>query len=207
MRTLVIDCATEACSVALFEDGLLLAGDFRMLGRGHAEHLVPMVSGLPERGRAERIAVSLGPGSFTGLRVGLAAARAFGFAWKADLMGFPTLALVAAIARDRTGNEPVGVAMTGGHGEWFVEGFDERGATTRPLASLSPSAAIAASHEFTIAGSEAEALVERRGRGRPLAMWPDARAFPLLPSLALSQKVQPLYGRPPDARPIAGAPI
>ena len=58
MRTLVIDSATEACSVGLFEDGRLLAGAFEVIGRGHAERLVPMIAGLPGKGRAERVVVS-----------------------------------------------------------------------------------------------------------------------------------------------------
>jgi tRNA threonylcarbamoyladenosine biosynthesis protein TsaB len=47
MRTLVIDCATEACSVALFDGDALIAGECRVLGRGHAEALVPMIAALP----------------------------------------------------------------------------------------------------------------------------------------------------------------
>jgi tRNA threonylcarbamoyl adenosine modification protein YeaZ len=96
VRTLVIDSATEACSVALFEGGRPVAGNYEVIGRGHAERLVPMIAELPERGRAERVAVSLGPGSFTGVRIGLAAARALGLAWQAKVVGYPTLALVAA---------------------------------------------------------------------------------------------------------------
>ena len=65
MRLLAIDTATEACSAALFENGRLVAGTREVIGRGHAERLVPMIAELPGRGQAERIAVSLGPGSFT----------------------------------------------------------------------------------------------------------------------------------------------
>ncbi|HEX8059178.1 MAG TPA: tRNA (adenosine(37)-N6)-threonylcarbamoyltransferase complex dimerization subunit type 1 TsaB, partial [Novosphingobium sp.] len=56
MLTLAIDSATEACSVALFDDERLVAGDYRTLGRGHAEQLVPMIAALPGNGRADRIA-------------------------------------------------------------------------------------------------------------------------------------------------------
>jgi len=200
MRTLAIDCATEACSVALFECGQLVSGDFRMLGRGHAEQLVPMIAGLPERGRAGRIAVAIGPGSFTGVRVGIAAARALAFAWGAGLVGYPTLDLIAAMARAQAGPVPVAVAMTGGHGEWFTQGFSAAGATTRALESLKPLDAAESAVEPLVAGSEAEKLVAARGDGEALPLWPDARAFPLLPDAVLTDSVQPLYGRAPDAR-------
>jgi len=197
--TLAIDSATEACSVALLEDGRLLAGDFRMLGRGHAEHLVPMIAKLPGKGRAPRIAVALGPGSFTGVRVGLAAARALALAWRAELVGYPTLALVAAMAR-RGGAEPVAAAMTGGHGEWFVQGFAADGLASRPLASLRPDDAAAQTPERIIAGSQAAALVAARGHGEALPLWPDARELGLLGDTHFLPDVQPLYGRAPDAR-------
>ncbi len=200
MRTLVIDSATEACSAALFDGDRLVDGRFEMLGRGHAERLVPMIGELPDKGRADRVAVALGPGSFTGVRVGLAAARALAFAWNADLVGYPTLALVAAAARIEAGEEPVGVVMTGGHGEWFTEGFDAQGRSRRELASLGPDDASAATTELVVAGSQAEALVTRRGTGRAVPLLPDARVFAQLPPHAIIRDVSPLYGRPPDAR-------
>ena len=199
MRTLAIDCVTEACSVALFEGGHLLAGDFRMLGRGHAEQLVPMIAALPGKGKAERIVVSTGPGSFTGLRVGLAAARALALAWGAELAGYPALALVGAMARDQRPGQPVAVAMTGGHGEWFVEAFAADGASLRPLASLRPEMAASLAPEALVAGSQAEALVSLRGHGEALPLWPDARCLLLLGEAELGP-VRPLYGRAPDAR-------
>lgn len=203
MLTLAIDSATEACSVALFDDQGLVAGDHRMLGRGHAEQLVPMIAALPGKGRAGRIAVALGPGSFTGVRVGLAAARALAFAWGAELVGYPTLRLIAAMAlADRRGQTDgaVAAAMTGGHGEWFVQRFAADGAPLAPLASMTPSDAVAACPDMLVAGSQAEALVAARGNGEGLAIWPDARLLPLLPAAAFTTDVRPLYGRSPDAR-------
>lgn len=204
MRTLAIDCATDACSVALFEDSRLIAGELRMLGRGHAEHLVPMIAALPGKGRAGRVAVSLGPGSFTGVRVGIAAARALAIAWGAEARGYPTLSLVAAMARKQAGNEAVGVAMAGGHGEWFVAGYDRDGNATRELTSARPERAIADCGETVIAGTRARELVDLRGFGTALEIWPDARNLGLLPEDNLKDGMTALYGRLPDAQLPAG---
>ncbi|WP_404480647.1 tRNA (adenosine(37)-N6)-threonylcarbamoyltransferase complex dimerization subunit type 1 TsaB [Novosphingobium sp. BL-52-GroH] len=204
--TLVIDSATDACSVALFAGDTLVAGDYRVLGRGHAEALVPMIAALPGKGRADRIAVALGPGSFTGVRVGLAAARALALAWGSSLVGYPTLALVAAMAREAEGDVPVGVAMTGGHGEWFVETFAADGTSCRPLASLRPADAAVDTVADLVAGNQATALVTARGHGHALPLWPDARSFALLAPAIIVNDPHPLYGRAPDAKLPAGAP-
>lgn len=198
MRVLGIECATAACSVALFEGGRLVAGAFEEIGRGHAERLVPLIAQLPDKGRADHIRVSLGPGSFTGIRIGLAAARALALAWRAELAGYPTLALIAAMAREGEG-VPISVANTAGHGEWFVQDFDPHGLAETELSSLPPERAAAAARHQVVAGSAADALVRRRGWGRTLPLLPDARRLLLLPAALLTPSLSPLYGRPPDA--------
>jgi tRNA threonylcarbamoyl adenosine modification protein YeaZ len=199
MRTLVIETATEACSVALFAGGELVARAYEVLGRGHAERLVPMIGELPDKGRAGRIAVSLGPGSFTGVRIGLAAARALGLAWQAEVCGYPTLALVAAMTRTAHPG-PVSVCMTGGHGEWFVQDFAADGLPETGHRSVTPDEAASAVRHEVVAGSQAAALVACLGSGEALPLLPDARKFSLLPTELLTASLAALYGRPPDAR-------
>jgi tRNA threonylcarbamoyladenosine biosynthesis protein TsaB len=200
VRTLVIESATEACSAALFEGPELLAGSYRVIGRGHAEQLVPMIAELPDKGRAERVVVSLGPGSFTGVRIGLAAARALGLAWKALVLGYPTLALVAAMAREHHAG-PISVCMTGGHGEWFMQDFGTDGLPEAELASASPADAARRPSHPVIAGTQAHAKSTLAQPGTiALDILPDARRFALLPASLLTADLAPLYGRPPDAR-------
>lgn len=201
MRTLAIETASEACSVALFEHGVLLAHDHRVLGRGHAEQLIPMIGALPDKGCAQKVLVSLGPGSFTGVRVGLAAARALAIAWSAQVLGYPTLALVAAMARAQ-GHTDVTVCMNGGHGEWFVQGFDADGLALDELISATPERAMACTVCSTIAGNRAhdlDALLDK-----PCTIFdilPDARAALHVPGQHLSHDLAPIYGRAPDATP------
>ena len=201
MRTLAIECATEACSVALLENREVLAAAHRVLGRGHAEHLVPMIAALPDRGRAERILVSLGPGSFTGVRIGIATARALGLAWRARVQGYPTLALVAAMALEAKPGDGVTVAMSGGHGEWFVQDFGGDGLPDSALESLSPQAAAERDRGLPLAGSQARPLAELRVGGQPSAVTlPDASHIASLDHALLTDAIAPIYGRGPDAR-------
>ncbi|MEM7666204.1 MAG: tRNA (adenosine(37)-N6)-threonylcarbamoyltransferase complex dimerization subunit type 1 TsaB [Pseudomonadota bacterium] len=202
VRTLAIETASEACSIALFEDSALVAHDHRVLGRGHAEALVPMISELPDKGRADRILVSLGPGSFTGVRIGIATARALGFAWGAEVLGYPTLALVAVRAWQPT-PRPITVCMNGGHGEWFVQNFTHDRATDE-VRSLTPEQAAKTPVHPTIVGNRAKQLAALFDDGRlVLDLLPDARATNLLHETRLTANLSPIYGRGPDAKPIA----
>lgn len=187
--------------MALFESGQAIAADHQVLGRGHAEHLVPMIAALPDRGRAGKILVSLGPGSFTGVRIGIAAARALAYAWKAEVRGYPTLALVAAMALAGRDADGVTVCMRGGHGEWFIQNFAAGGHALGKLESLSPDAAAARSWNTLIAGNAASALAERIGGiQQAIDILPDAASALLLGPTLSQDTITPIYGRAPDAR-------
>ena len=109
MLTLAIDTATAACSVALFDGDVLIGVERERVGRGHAERVLPMIAALPDGGRAARILVDVGPGSFTGIRVGVAAARGLALGWGAEALGYSSLACVAAaeFARDPSSCPPL----------------------------------------------------------------------------------------------------
>ena len=97
---LAFDTSTAACTAALFDgDGHCVARRDELIGRGHAERLVPMIAELLDGRTAERILVGVGPGSFTGIRVGIAAAHGLAIGWGAELAGMSSLALLAAGAR------------------------------------------------------------------------------------------------------------
>jgi tRNA threonylcarbamoyl adenosine modification protein YeaZ len=205
MRVLAIETASEACSIALIEGAAIIASDHRVIGRGHAEALVPMIAALPGKGHAGRILVSLGPGSFTGVRIGLATARALGFAWGAEVLGYPTLALIAAQAQAQHPGEPVTVCTNGGHGEWFVQDFAADGLPLGAVASLAPAAAAARPLPLRLAGNRAGELAALRAPGQhtAAALLPDAAAAPLLVPAVLTHQLAPIYGRGADATPMA----
>jgi tRNA threonylcarbamoyladenosine biosynthesis protein TsaB len=205
MKLLVIEAATAACSVALIEDGRLVAERHAVVGRGHAERLVPMIAELPGGGRADRVLVDCGPGSFTGVRVGLAAARGLGVGWSVDVRGFSSLALVAGAVFAADGSlDAVTVALTGGHGELFEQRFAPaplRALT--PLVSLLPAEAARAAGNDLVAGSGAAVLGEARGSGTAHDALPRAADILLLPEALRTLSPVPIYGRAPDAKPAA----
>ena len=205
MRHLVIDSASEACSVALVEAGMVVDHRHEVIGRGHAERLVPLIAELADGGRADIIAAGCGPGSFAGVRIGDAAARALALGWQVPVRGFSTLTLVAASAADAIAAAGGGlVVMEGGHGQWFVQPFAADLSPRAAFRSLLPDEAVLLADELVV-GNRAEPFVARRGSGRALAILPDARAFLRLPPGALIDQPSPIYGRAPDAKPMAPA--
>jgi len=205
---LAIDTATAACSAALIEDGAVVHAMRELVGRGHAERIVPMVETLlADAGgvRPSAVLVDCGPGSFTGVRVGLAAAIGMGMGWSVPVAGCSSMALVAVRCfADRPALESCTVALTGGHGELFLQRFAAHPfAALTDLVSLPPTEAATFSPDALVAGSGAEVLVAARGTGEALDTLPAAADAALLPEAFRMLPPQPIYGRPPDAKPKA----
>src|SRR5688572_7072708 len=149
---LAIDTSTANCSVALFaDDGGLIDARDDLIDRGHAERLMPMVESLLSGRAPTQILIGCGPGSFTGLRVGLAAAHGMAIGWDIPLAGMSSLALLAVGA---PGDDPVAAAMTGGHGELFVQSFERPPlAPVGDLFNLSPQAAASSTSAQLVVGT------------------------------------------------------
>lgn len=222
MNVLAIDTSMGACSAAVLRTGPAerLARRFEAMERGHAEALFPMIEAVIEEaglsiGELDRVAVTLGPGSFTGVRAGLAAARGLALAAKLPVAGTGSLAVMAMGCVTETAeaerSEGFMVAHDARRGEIYCQCFDMRGQAlgeaevmaAREAAEQLPAAMI------LIAGSGAAAVAsecQRIGR-RSIAMLPgllpDAGQLARL-ALHLPQSERPpapLYLRPPDAKP------
>ena len=194
---LAFDTSTAACTAALFEGGRCIGARDELIGRGHAERLAPMLAELLDGRAAETILVGVGPGSFTGIRVALAAASGLAIGWEADVRGFSSLALLAASA-ERQGQ--IAAAMAGGHGELFVQQFDASLRPTTDLLNLPPQMAAESITAELVVGSGAQALVDARCRGSAAEAWPSARFALSLPNALRSLPAAPVYARAPDAK-------
>jgi len=194
---LAFDTSSAACTAALFDgSGACLGQADELLGRGHSERLVPMLSELLDGRSATQILVGVGPGSFTGIRVAIAAAQGLAIGWDAALWGMSSLALLAAGAN--AGGE-VAVALKGGHGELFVQQFDR----LKPLFEVHNADPASAARIVTcklIVGSGAKLLVDARGWGDALELWPSAANALRLPQPLRNLPPKPVYARAPDAR-------
>lgn len=199
MRLLAIDTSGPALSLALFEDSVLIAEDHRLIGRGHAEQIVPAIAALPNGGRADQIVVGCGPGSFTGIRAGVAAARALAFGWNAKALGMSSLALIAAgVEADES---RCLVAIEGGHGALFVQAFARHPLLAlSPVQSLTPEEAALVHSEHLVAGNGAERLIAARGCGRAAEAEAQASRALMLAHELRTWHPSPVYGRAPDAK-------
>jgi len=199
---LALDTSTPACTAALFAaDGSLFAQADQVIGRGHAEYLAPMIVDMLGGHVPASILVGIGPGSFTGLRIGIACAHGLAIGWGIPVHGLSSLALIAAGA---PGDGPVAVAVSGGHGELFVAEFARPG--LKPIgavANLTPAAAADRIDSPLVVGSGAEALVLARGSGEAIDLLPSAADALTLPIALRSLAPSPIYARAPDARPVA----
>jgi tRNA threonylcarbamoyl adenosine modification protein YeaZ len=201
---LAFDTSSAVCTAALFDgSGACIARKDEQIGRGHSERLVPMLAELLDGRQADRVLVGAGPGSFTGIRVGIAAAHGLAIGWDAEVAGMSSLALLAAGAGAES---KVAAAILGGHGELFVQKFD--GATLEPLSelkNLAPSEAAAITTCELVVGNGAQALVEARGWGEAREAFPSASDALALPEPLRSLPAKPIYARAPDARALEAA--
>jgi tRNA threonylcarbamoyladenosine biosynthesis protein TsaB len=196
---LAFDTSSAACTAALFDErGHLVAQADEVIGRGHAERLVPMIAEMMNGRAASHILVGVGPGSFTGIRVSIAAAHGLAIGWGATLQGMDSLALLAATA-ERDGE--VAVAVVGGHGELFVREFDGRSlVATSLLRNAAPAEAARSSSASFMVGSGSGALAAARGSGEAHHLLPSARFALRLPANLRELPAKPVYARAPDAK-------
>ena len=127
LTILALDTSTEACSVACWRWGEVFAQKYAHLGHGHAEALVPMVASvMAESGlcydQLDAIAVTIGPGTFTGLRVGLAAARGLALASSKPMIGVTTLEAIAHAAQ--FDERSVLAVLDARRGQLYAQAFD-----------------------------------------------------------------------------------
>lgn len=200
---LAFDTSSAACTVALFDGaGCCVASADEVIGRGHAERLMPLIAEVMDGRAATQILVGVGPGSFTGIRVAIAAAHGLAIGWNAELAGMNSLALVAASAG---ADEAVAAAVLGGHGEIFVQQFDDRSLrAASEVINARPADVASTTSARLVVGSGAAALVDARGTGEARETWPSAANSLRLPESLRSMPPRPVYARAPDARiPVA----
>jgi len=216
MRMLAIDTALENCSVGVVRPGSAPVLMTETIGRGHAERLFGMIeAAMAEAGLAfsalDRIAVTIGPGSFTGLRVGIAAARGLALVTGCPVVGVGTLAVIAERARGIAGPVPVLAVLDARRGEIYAQLFRENGEpATAPAADPPASFAALVTPATMLAGSGA-ALVAAATAARIVhaESAPDIGALVRLglAAPAPAGPPRPLYLRPPDAKPQTAAAV
>jgi tRNA threonylcarbamoyladenosine biosynthesis protein TsaB len=221
MRVLAIDTALAACSAAVLDtaqktlNGGILASDSLPMVRGHAEALMPLLARVIKSSgllfaELDRVVVTTGPGSFTGLRVGLAAARGLGVATGIPVIGISTLSAYAAPYLGTHSEAPVVAAIDARHNNVYLQVFAPRGRTlvAPRLAPLGEAVRAASAAASCIVGSAAKAIASEV----PQSMAPvlvDAREAPDITWIAETGAAlpesesppKPEYLRAPDAQP------
>jgi len=219
MKILAVDTALGACSAALIDDDRVLAHRLAVMERGHAEALAPMVEDILLEAdialaAVDRLAVTTGPGTFTGQRVGLAFMRGLRLALQIPLIGVTTLAAMAAAAMDETGLPLGGALHDAKRGEVYFGLASAKAMATEPQLLVLDDAAQAVAvavrgtaSSVALAGTAAEAAhlaladigIESRVSSirQPDALWVARLARSAPPP---SHVPQPLYLRPADAR-------
>ncbi|MFZ1922301.1 MAG: tRNA (adenosine(37)-N6)-threonylcarbamoyltransferase complex dimerization subunit type 1 TsaB [Xanthobacteraceae bacterium] len=222
MRVLAIDTALAACSAAVLDtahsahDDGIVASESLPMTRGHAEALIPLIARVLKScglavGDLNRIVVTTGPGSFTGLRVGIAAARGFALAAKIPAIGVSTLSAYAAPYLGANSRAPLIVAIDARHAHAYLQIFDAGGRTVIAprLAPLQDAVRAASESPACIVGSAARAIAEALSGTAPKPLTVDDTAAPdihwvaqigaIAPETATPPK--PQYLRAPDAQP------
>ena len=226
MNVLALDTCMRACSAAVLGKSRAGGRVFRAYedrDRGHAEVIMPMIeqvmgeAGL-DYASLDRIAVTVGPGTFTGVRVGVSAARGLALATGADLIGVSSLEVIAARALERFGNGsvPVAVAVDARRGQVYFAAFAAGLTPACDPVALAPGDAAArlpTDRKTILVGSGGPMIAESGcdiAAERVLGdMQPDAAT---LARLAVQrapgdETVSPLYLRPPDAKPQTGVAV
>lgn len=208
MKVLAFDTAAAACSVAVLDGGRIRAHRARAMRRGHAEALMPMiVDALAEAGLAwgdlDLVATTVGPGSFTGLRVGLAAARGIALAAGIPAFGATTLeTLAAGLDEETRAGAPVAAALDARRGEIYLQLFDAAGAPASAAVAVAPGEAALPAGPLVLVGDGAQAVLAAQGP-RPGWRLVDAPAAPdAVPLARLAARRFAATGRAPAPRPL-----
>ncbi|MFI4964443.1 MAG: tRNA (adenosine(37)-N6)-threonylcarbamoyltransferase complex dimerization subunit type 1 TsaB [Caulobacterales bacterium] len=206
MPILGLDTCLSACSVAVLDGGRVLASAREVMARGHQERLAPMArTVMAEAGlafdRLDRIAVTVGPGSFTGLRVGIAFAKGLALALDRPTVGVGTLEALAAEA-----DGLVFPVIDARRGQLYLQAFEDGRALMAPDALGAEAAAgrlgeLSRGRPFTLVGSGAPLLADLAGLAEVVpAEGADARHVARLAAARAPGPLRPLYLRAPDAK-------
>jgi tRNA threonylcarbamoyladenosine biosynthesis protein TsaB len=210
MIVLGLDTCLSSCSVAVLDGERVLASAREVMARGHQERLAPMARQvMAEAGVAfdklDRIAVTVGPGSFTGLRVGIAFAKGLALALDLPAVGIGTLeALAAEAGQDSAGL--VFAAIDARRGQLYLQAFEDGRALMAPDALTAEVAAarlaeLSQGRPFTLVGSGAALLVDFASNAKVIAAeGADARRVARLATTREPAPLKPLYLRAPDAK-------